>query len=318
MASLLDRPVVAVDVGSRDGVRESWRALGPNAVLVGFDPDPQECARLNARAAGPAEERYEPFALGAKSGPATLNVTRDPQSSSLYEPSAAAIGRHPELWRHEPLRTEEIVLTTLDDWARDSGIAALDALKVDVQGAELDVLRGGEGVLAGARIVEAEVEFQELYGGQPLFCEVSAHLRAAGFVLWRLRELHHATLAPAGRGEPVFGVGDYVERTRLGGRLAWGNAVFVKEEMGESGADASNGARGRAMRAWRRSSGSPNWSSSGCERGGARGARRARADASKRRSRPSRPPRPRAAYRGPVRGGRPRMCAACSLRACGR
>jgi len=55
VASLLDRPIVAVDVGSRDGVRESWRALGSNALLVGFDPDPQECARP-ARAPGTASD----------------------------------------------------------------------------------------------------------------------------------------------------------------------------------------------------------------------------------------------------------------------
>ncbi len=234
VAALLERPIVAVDVGSRDGVRASWRELGANSLLVGFDPDREECARLNARAGEPARERYEPFALGAIAGPATLHVTRDPQSSSLFEPSPLALRRYPELWRHAPLRTETIELTTLDDWAAGAGIATLDALKVDVQGAELAVMQGGHRVLGDARIVEAEVEFQELYVGQPLFCDVTAHLREAGFGLWRLRELHHCALEPAARGEPVFGVGDYVERTRLGGQLAWGNAVFVRDELADA------------------------------------------------------------------------------------
>jgi FkbM family methyltransferase len=234
VASLLDRPIVAVDVGVRDGVRDSWRALGPNALLVGFDPDPEECARLSASAPGPARERYEPGALGASVGEATLHVTRDPQSSSLYEPSAAALRRYPELWRHEPQRSEQIALTTVEEWAAGANVGGLDALKVDVQGAELDVLKGAGGLLAGARIVETEVEFQELYSGQPLFCDVVAHLHEAGFELWRLRDLFHCGLEPPARGEPVFGVGDYVERTRLGGQLAWGNAVFVKGELADA------------------------------------------------------------------------------------
>jgi FkbM family methyltransferase len=233
VAALLDRPVVAVDVGSRDGVRPAWRALKPNALLVGFDPDPDECARLNAAVASPETERYEPFALGARPGESVLNLTRDPQSSSLYPPSPAALARYPELWRHEPVRTERIVLSTIDAWAAGAGVPGIDALKVDVQGAELDVLRGGEGMLAGARIVETEVEFQELYSGQPLFCDVVSFMRERGLELWRLRELHHCGLSRAERGEPVFGVGDYVERTRLGGQLAWGNAVFVRGEMAQ-------------------------------------------------------------------------------------
>jgi FkbM family methyltransferase len=245
LAGLLDRQVVAVDVGSRDGVRDAWRALKPNALLVGFDPDPVECARLNAAAGDRESERYEPFALGERPGRAVLNLTRDPQSSSLYPPNPATLARYPELWRHQPVSTEPVELTTIDAWAASAGVGQLDALKVDVQGAELDVLRGGQSMLAGARIVEAEVEFQELYSGQPLFCDVVSFMREQGLELWRLRELHHCGLAPAGRGEPVFGVGDYVERTRLGGQLAWGNAVFVRGELAEPSAPADWQARTR-------------------------------------------------------------------------
>ncbi len=233
-AGLLDRAIVAVDVGSRDGVRDAWRALLPNALLVGFDPDPQECARLNEAAADSSRERYEPFGLGAASGEAKLHLTRDPQSSSLFEPSPASLARYPELWRHAPVGAETIELSTIDDWAAGAGVSGIDALKVDVQGAELDVLRGAPHALADVRIVETEVEFQELYTGQPLFCDVVSFMRERGLELWRLRELHHCGLSRGKRGEPVFGVGDYVERTRLGGQLAWGNAIFVRGEMAEA------------------------------------------------------------------------------------
>jgi FkbM family methyltransferase len=231
LAGLLDRPVVGIDVGCRDGVRPAWRELRPHALLVGFDADPAECARLNALAGDPAQERYEPVALAADEGEATLYVTADPQSSSLYPPDPRALGRYPELWRHEPRGTETIRTTTLDAWAEGAGVSAIDALKVDVQGAELDVLRGAQRNLESVRVVESEVEFQELYEGQPLFTDVDRFLREHGFSLWRLREIHHCGLSPAGRAEPVFGVGDYVERTRLGGQIAWANAVFVREEM---------------------------------------------------------------------------------------
>jgi FkbM family methyltransferase len=236
VAGLLQRPVVAIDVGCRDGIRPAWRELKPHALLVGFDPDPAECARLNATAGDTTQERYEPHALAASDGEATLHLTADPQSSSLYPPNPAAIRRYPELWRHEQRSTETILTTTIDSWARGAAVAAIDALKIDVQGAELDVLRGAEQSLRSVRVIETEVEFQELYEGQPVFTDVDRFLRDRGFGLWRLREIHHCGLSPAGRGEPVFGVGEYVEQTRLGGQIAWANAVFVREELADADA----------------------------------------------------------------------------------
>ena len=116
IAALLDRPIHAIDVGCRDGIRPQWRALGPHGSLVGFEADPEECARLNARAVA-GEERYEPIALAASSGHATLHLTADPQSASLYPPNQEAVRRHPELWRHEPRGTTTVATTTLDAWA---------------------------------------------------------------------------------------------------------------------------------------------------------------------------------------------------------
>ncbi|HEY7967406.1 MAG TPA: FkbM family methyltransferase [Solirubrobacteraceae bacterium] len=230
IAALLDRPICAVDVGCRDGVRTQWRALGSHGVLVGFEADPQECARLNAATARFAGERYEPLALGAHDGPATLYLTADPQSASLYPPNADAIRRHPELWRHEPRGTTTLETTTLDRWAADRPI---DILKVDVQGAELDVLRGGESTLAWTRALELEVEFQPLYVGQPLFGEVDSFLREHGFVLWRLRDVAHCGLTRVHRDESAFVVGAAAETTRTGGRVSWANAVYVRAEAAD-------------------------------------------------------------------------------------
>jgi FkbM family methyltransferase len=238
LAGLLERPVVAIDVGCRDGVRPAWRELGAHARLVGFDPDPAECARLNSAAGDALQERYEPLALASSDGEATLHLTADPQSSSLYPPAPSAIRRYPELWRHEPRGTQTIRTTTIDSWASSADVGAIDAMKVDVQGAELDVLRGAERSLESVRVIETEVEFQELYQGQPLFTDVDRFLRERGFGLWRLREIYHCSLSRPGRGEPVFGVGDYVERTRLGGQIAWANAVYVRDELADVRAPA--------------------------------------------------------------------------------
>jgi FkbM family methyltransferase len=233
IAALLDRPLVVLDVGCRDGVRPEWRALGPDASLIGFDADPVECARLNETVPDGARERYEPIALGATDGPATLHVTADPQCSSLYPPDEEYVRRYPELWRHAPRSTQTVVTSTLDTWAEHAGAGPVDALKIDVQGAELDVLRGAQRNLASVRLLELEVEFQPLYRGQPLFGDVDEYLRERGFTLWRLREIKHCRLSPTRRVEAPFAVGDAVERAGGGGQIAWANGVWVRNELAD-------------------------------------------------------------------------------------
>ncbi len=232
IAALLDRPIHAVDVGCRQGIRPEWRALGPYGLLVGFDADGEECARLNAAAIA-GQELYEPVALGARSGQATLYLTADPESASLYPPNQDAVRRHPELWRHEPRGTTTVVTTTLDEWAQRGQADPIDVLKVDVQGAELDVLRGAERSLQSVRLVELEVEFQSLYEGQPLFGEVDEFLRRRGFTLWRLRDIAHCGLTKSLRDEPSFIPARAVETTRVGGQITWANAVYVRSEIGD-------------------------------------------------------------------------------------
>jgi hypothetical protein len=55
-------------------------------------------------------------------------------------------------------------------------------IKVDVQGAELDVLAGANLTLGGAELIVLEVSLFQFFQGAPLFCEVLAHMKSRGFV----------------------------------------------------------------------------------------------------------------------------------------
>jgi hypothetical protein len=70
--------------------------------------------------------------------------------------------------------------------AAEIGAPAL--LKVDVQGFELEALRGCEDLLGRFAYVYAECSFVELYAGQALADEVIAWLRERGF---KLRGVHN-------------------------------------------------------------------------------------------------------------------------------
>ena len=233
LAARLDRPLVVLDIGCRWGFEEKWKALGSRVQLIGFDADAAECEALS-RQAGEGV-RYVAASLGAAPGPARLFLAREPACSSLYPPDPDLIAERPELECTALSSTTEVELTTLDAWAAEAGIRSVDVLKLDTQGAELDILRGAQQLLGSVRALEVEVELNPIYRGQPLFGDVDRFLREQDFVLWRLGHLVHYGL-PGGLSDvavedrQVFD-GHGVEFSGRGGQLFWAHAYYVRREM---------------------------------------------------------------------------------------
>lgn len=145
--------------------------------VVGFEPQPQALERL-AKLKGPGE-RYFPYVLG-DGNPATLNICELEGMTSLLVPEP----RHLALFNLFPIWGKvksQIPVTTrkLDDIDE---IAAMDFLKMDVQGSERTVLAHGRSKLKDAVVVQTEVSFVPLYQGQPVFGEIDLALRAEGFL----------------------------------------------------------------------------------------------------------------------------------------
>jgi FkbM family methyltransferase len=237
-ASLCTHRIVFIDVGCRWGAADTWVRLGELVRVVGFDPDQAECERLQ-QSVDPNIVRYVPLALGAANGTRKLFVTRDPACSSLYPPDNDVIAAHPELDVMTQVATTDVHVTRFDDWA---GMERLqpDVFKVDVQGAELDVLQGAERSLATVRALELEVEFNPLYTGQPLFADVDRYLRGRGFVLWHLDHLvHYGALGARESAWPAsqYFNGRSVQFTRFGGQLSWGHAYYVRSDVVQAGGD---------------------------------------------------------------------------------
>jgi FkbM family methyltransferase len=235
LAEVLPTPVTVVDVGCRWGFADRWLLFGDGARVIGFDPDVEECRRL--------EERYDDRpsvdlvaqALGVEPGLGTLYVTKEPAASSLYPPAATAVEHHPALAEEHLDHTETVELTTLDRWAAENGVEGVDLIKLDTQGSELDILRGAPRTLSSVRAIECEVQFNELYDGVPLFADVDRYLRTHGFVLWQFRNLAHHARAESRLdfGIPTSWYHDSyrAEFNAKAGQLFWCDAYFVKRDV---------------------------------------------------------------------------------------
>lgn len=254
-----------VDVGARWGAADAWSSLAPNVHVFGFDPDPEECARLNelAEARSPRLETYVAAALGETSKDVALHVTRQPACSSIYPPMESLRASVPALSQDiEVVETQTVTLRSLDQWCGEEGVTYVDALKIDTQGSELGVLQGATSILPTVLWVEVEVEFNPIYEGQPLFGDVDAFLRREGFVLWRFGELVHypdgGPMLEASTGLDLNFVRN-TERAAGGpGQLYWGMAYYVRSELAFTSGQAPEPEAARRLAALAAAAGFPD------------------------------------------------------------
>ncbi|HEY7496889.1 MAG TPA: FkbM family methyltransferase [Vicinamibacterales bacterium] len=178
--------LTVLDIGVRGGPDPRWYPFAQMVDVVGVEADADECARL-ARLTFPVQFRPIAAALGACDGEhATLYLTRHRGCSSVLQPNRAFLAQFPYGEEFTIERTVPLTLTTLDSLCDRERISP-DVIKIDTQGSELHVLRGGRDALSHAFLVEMEVEFNPLYLGQPLFGDVDRFLRDEGFMLLGIR-----------------------------------------------------------------------------------------------------------------------------------
>lgn len=145
--------------------------------VTGFEPQADALQALNNKKS--SLETYLPFALGA-GGAATLHICQYSGWTSLLKPRASALEVFPFFKANATVvGTIDVQTHRMDDLHE---VKPFDLLKIDVQGAELDVFRGAQRLLGQAVAVQTEVSFITLYEGQPGFGEVDATLRAMGFI----------------------------------------------------------------------------------------------------------------------------------------
>jgi FkbM family methyltransferase len=90
-------------------------------------------------------------------------------------------------------RTERITTKRLDD-VHD--LPPIDLLKMDVQGAELTILKHGTRKLANCLAVQLEVSYICLYENQPTFGDVDVWMRSQGYVPHCFLDVKRWSIAP--------------------------------------------------------------------------------------------------------------------------
>lgn len=107
----------------------------------------------------------------------------------------------------------------LDDVA---GVPLIDFIKMDVQGAELTILKNGVDRLKNCVAIQLEVSFVPLYKSQPPFGEVDLYLRSQGFIPHSFADIKRWVIAPT-----IF-QNDF---RKPGNQLLEADAVYIKDPL---------------------------------------------------------------------------------------
>lgn len=188
------RATAVVDIGANPiGADPPYKRMldAGLCTLVGFEPQAEALEELRRRKG--ERESYFPYVVG-DGGEHTLHVCAAPGMTGLLRPDTHMLSLFQPFTEFGKVESTQKVRTTrLDDIAE---VGAMDYLKIDVQGAELMVFRGGRAKLAQAVAVQTEVAFTPLYENQPLFGDVDAELRSQGFVPHALAAVKRWAIAP--------------------------------------------------------------------------------------------------------------------------
>jgi FkbM family methyltransferase len=193
-AILGDADLIVVDVGAAFGLPWHLRVLERVATVLYFEPDQKaaEDIRRNARERGIPNVHVFQAALADTEGERILYVTNAPTGTSLLKPGSAFATEFGNPDYFYPIREVPIRTRRMMDVLAEAGLSRVDTIKLDVQGAELQVLQGlGSWLKDETLAVELEIGFPGAYLDQPRFGEVEKFMTAANFDLFDLRLASH-------------------------------------------------------------------------------------------------------------------------------
>jgi FkbM family methyltransferase len=186
-------PRVIHDIGANVG---TWtclaKSLYPGAAVEAFEPLEGHLAGFRQWTAPWKDVRLHQVALGPRDGSVALEVTDFSDASSVLPLTDE--GR--KTFNVLPAGRRDVPMATLDGLVAAGTVRAPDLIKLDIQGYELEALRGADRSLQAARAVICEVSFRRFYEGQALFPDVLAHLGDRGYRL-------HAFGSSLVPGEPL-------------------------------------------------------------------------------------------------------------------
>ena len=205
---LNDKKVKTIfDIGANRGdVTARYYSLFPDASIYAFEPFEASFTSFQHRYRDNKLVHPYQLAVASSGGTKTFYVNNSVDTNSLLKPQKAGIASDKQVENRSVINVQSV---TLDSFCETNNIDRIDILKMDIQGGELDALKGAEGLLSRGQVklIYSEVFFVEQYESQPLFHDISKYLFNYGY---QLKDIY----------DPYYG----------NGCMAWADAIFTRKQ----------------------------------------------------------------------------------------
>lgn len=209
-ASFPDSDFTLVDIGCAGGIDPIWRSVGPRLRALAIDGDITDIERLRRAETHPGV-RYlaalasipqdHPFARKKQGrghwGRSPWNRLSTARSVELMKTAArrTAMDASEVHWSDAPQAPESI---GIPDYLRQQGITSLDFLKIDVDGADFDILNSFDSELDPLNVLGVGIEinyFGSASDTDHTFHNVDRFMKARGFELFGLTVRRYSVAA---------------------------------------------------------------------------------------------------------------------------
>lgn len=195
-----------LDVGANAGqYAEELVQHGYKGKIYSFEPIPSVFLSLAKTCKKYQNIEVLNFGMGSKEAELTINVSENLASSSILRVNEASLAAEPKT---RTTHQEKVLIKTIDSFFNSKSLEEEVLLKLDVQGYELEALRGAILSLPRIKLIQSELSFTKLYYGGPLYDEVVSFLAEQGFEVF--------TIIPGFRDE-------------RSGRMLQADGIFVRK-----------------------------------------------------------------------------------------
>jgi len=173
----LKNGLTLIDLGAAGKIMPRWMRIESFLNYHGFEPDNRSRKKLLKKQNKCISYKIYDKIIAEKEGVFDLYLCKTPTNSSTYRPNKNFNELFSNKTRFEVTKIIGLPAITLDQLS----IQTADFIKLDIQGGELNALKGGINLLKTTMGLEIEIEFKEIYTNQPLFNEVSSFMEENEF-----------------------------------------------------------------------------------------------------------------------------------------
>lgn len=186
-------PSAIVDGGANIGfVTYQFARRFPSSKIYAIEPNPHVFDKLKTAYEADARIHTLNMGISRESGKLAFNINANTGTSSFLTPNEY----HATHLAKNRREVKEVETISLSDLVIREHLDGIDLLKLDIEGFELEALKGAEQLLRDQRIhaIVLEANLIGSYVGQPLFHEVSAFLAERGYSVFNSYGLHETPI----------------------------------------------------------------------------------------------------------------------------